>query len=237
MKLPQVVLTILLGVAISGYAQQAPATDTASKGVDAGASESKVDTLPPGLPKIKPIEHKDIVYRQIGGQDLKLDVYEQPGGKLSPVVVYWHGGAWWKGNRPANYGSFRALLGMGFSVIGVDYRLTDVALAPAAVQDVRCSLAWVKKNAAEYHFDVSRIVAYGTSAGGHLALMAGFVPPNNSIDPPECGEVPRVAAVMDYYGIPDVKGVVTSGIPLSKSTVRWLGNGPEMFGLAARCRL
>ena len=47
-------------------------------------------------------------------------------------------------------------------------------------------------------------------------------------------EVPQVAAVMDYYGIPDVKGVVTSGIPLSKSTVRWLGNGPEMLGLAAQ---
>ena len=149
-------------------------------------------------------------------------------------MVYWHGGAWWKGERPATYGSFRALLGMGFSVVSVDYRLTDVALAPAAVQDVRCSLAWVKKNAAEYHFDASRVVAYGTSAGGHLALMAGFLPPKNGIDPPECGEVPQVATVMDYYGIPDVKGVVTSGIPLSKSTVRWLGNGPEMLGLAAQ---
>ena len=234
LKLSRIVLTLLLSVGISGYAQQAPATEASSKVAGAEATESKAGTLPPGLPKIKPVEHKDIIYRQIRGQDLKLDVYEQPGGKPAPVVVYWHGGAWWKGERPATYGSFRALLGMGFSVVSVDYRLTDVALAPAAVQDVRCPLAWVKKNAAEYHFDASRVVAYGTSAGGHLALMAGFLPPKNGIDPPECGEVPQVAAVMDYYGIPDVKGVVISGIPLSKSTVRWLGNGPEMLGLAAQ---
>lgn len=235
MKKPsQIVLSLLLSLAISGFAQQPAATDASTKAAESEAPASTVDTLPPGLPKIKPIEHKDIVYRQVGGQDLKLDVYEQPGGELAPVVVYWHGGAWWKGQRPATYGSFRALLGMGFSVVSVDYRLTDVALAPAAVQDVRCSLAWVRKNAGEYRFDTSRLVVYGTSAGGHLALMAGFLPPGNGIDPPECGEVPRVAAVLDYYGIPDIKGVVASGIPLAKSTVRWLGDGPDVLARATR---
>ena len=64
--------------------------------------------------------------------------------------------------------------------------------------------------------------------------MAGFLPPKNSIDPPDCGDIPQVAAVMDYYGIPDVKAVITSGIPLAKSTVRWLGNGPDLLARAAR---
>jgi len=204
---------ILLAITLTATAQQ---------------PTEKIDTVPPGLPHIHPIEHKDLTYRTINGVDLKLDVYEQPNAKPSPVVIYWHGGAWWKGQRPAEYGSFRALLDMGFSVVSVDYRLTGVALAPAAVQDVRCSLAWVNKNAADYHFDTTRIVAYGTSAGGHLALMAGFLPPNNPIDPTDCGPIPHVAAVMDYYGIPDVKGVITSGIPLSKSTARWLGGADNL---------
>ena len=191
-------------------------------------AQEKIDTIPPGLPHIHPIEHKDLTYRTINGTDLKLDVYEQPDAKPAPVVVYWHGGAWWKGERPATYGSFRALLDMGFSVVSVDYRLTGVALAPAAVQDVRCSLAWVNKNAAAYHFDTTRIVAYGTSAGGHLALMAGFLPPNNTIDSPDCGPVPPIAAIMDFYGIPDVKSVITTGIPLSKSTANWLGDAGNL---------
>lgn len=198
------------------------------------AHVQSVSTVPAGLPKVTPVEHKNIVYRHASGEDLALDVYEQPGGKASPVVVYWHGGAWWKGQRPATWGGFRALLDMGFSIVSVDYRLTGVAPAPAAVEDVRCSLAWVAQNASTYHFDVNRIVAYGTSAGGHLALMAGFLPAKNSIDPAECGAVPHIAAVMDFYGIPDVKGVITSGIPLSKSTVRWIGTGPTQLALAAQ---
>ena len=230
MKTYRVLALMLLGASVFSHAQQTP--DATTKAVEAEAAAKDVDTIPPGLPKVHPIEHKNIAYRMVDGHDLQLDVYEQPGGKPAPVVVYWHGGAWWKGARPGT--GAKVLLSMGFSVVNVDYRLTDVAIAPAAVQDVRCSLAWVKKNAAEYHFDTSRIVAYGTSAGGHLALMAGFLPAKNDIDPPECGDVPQVAAVMDFYGIPDLTGVMTSGIPLNKSLGRWLGTGPDMLKIAAQ---
>jgi acetyl esterase/lipase len=221
MKIHILIAPVLLCLALTGQAQQVAPDGTTADPV-------------PSTSKFHPIEHKDITYLRVGGQELKLDVYEQPGGKAAPVVIYWHGGAWWKGQRPESWGSFRSLLEMGFSVVSVDYRLTDVAPAPAAVQDVRCSLAWVGKNASAYHFDLSRVVAYGTSAGGHLALMAGFLPRKNSIDVPDCGEVPPVAAVLDFYGIPDVKGVITSGIPLSKSTIRWIGTGPNEMELATQ---
>jgi acetyl esterase/lipase len=228
MKSNRLLLTALLCIALSSYAQT-PAPAPADPNAETTAPA--IDTVPPGLPHVHPIEHKNITYLHASGQDLQLDVYEQPRGQPAPVVVYWHGGAWWKGQRPAS--GAKALLDMGFSVVNVDYRLTDVAPAPAAVQDVRCSLAWVKKNAAEYHFDLSRVVAYGTSAGGHLALMAGFLPQKNDIDLPECGDVPQVAAVMDYYGIPDFKSIFANGVPLSKSLGRWLGPDPAMVGRMA----
>jgi len=190
-------------------------------------ADSKVNTTPPGLPHYHPIEHKSIVYRTAPDKDGKpvdqsLDVYEIPDGKPHPVIVYWHGGAWVRGNRPQSVGN-RALMDMGFNIVNVDYRLTDVAPAPAAVEDVLCSLAWVNKNATQYHLDTAHVVAYGTSAGGHLALMAGFVPQDTKLASKECGPLPKVAAVMDFYGIPDVTGVITTGIPLSKSTLRWIG--------------
>jgi acetyl esterase/lipase len=225
-------LSLIIGLLLSAtlcHAQQ-PAFTSAPSTKDA---TTQISTVPTGLPEITPIEYKNLVYRHASGQDELLDVYEQPTGKPTPVLVYWHGGAWWKGQRPASWASFRALLDMGFSVVSVDYRLTAAAPAPAAVEDIRCSLAWVAKNSAAYHFDVTRIVAYGTSAGGHLALMAGFLPDHNSIDPPGCGPVPHVAAIMDFYGIPDVKAVITSGIPLSKSTIRWIGDGPQQLATAA----
>jgi acetyl esterase/lipase len=198
------------------------------------APAEHLDTTPPGLPHIHAVDHKNITYRTIDGHVLQLDVYAQPSATPAPVIVYWHGGAWWKGQRPASSASFRALINMGFSIVSVDYRLTDVKPAPAAIEDVRCSLAWTAAHAAEFHFDTSRIVAYGTSAGGHLALLAAFLPDHNDIDAATCGPVPHIAAVMDFYGIPDVTGVITTGIPLAKSTRRWVGDGDAGLAMATR---
>jgi acetyl esterase/lipase len=71
---------------------------------------------------------KDVVYLQASGKDLHLDVYRNTAFKgPRPVLVYIHGGAWWKGEKPAGWGGFRAYLAAGFSVVTVEYRLTDVA--------------------------------------------------------------------------------------------------------------
>lgn len=170
---------------------------------------------------------KDVVYLQASGQDLHLDVYRNTAfDGPRPVLVYIHGGAWWKGEKPAGWGGFRAYLAAGFSVVTVEYRLTDVARAPAAVQDVRCALSWVKANAKVYGFDAKRVVPYGASAGGHLALMAGMLPRKNDIDLPACRDQPKVAAILDFYGPyhlkPDLPGAFRS-----PSTARWIGDGPE----------
>ena len=96
-------------------------------------------------------------------------------------------------------------LEMGFSVVNISYRLTPVALAPAAVEDARCALRWVVKNAKEYAFDVSKIVVTGHSAGGHLALTTGFLPGGGELDRECLGpEEPKVAAVLNWFGITDV---------------------------------
>jgi acetyl esterase/lipase len=175
---------------------------------------------------------RDVVYLQASGKDLHLDIYRNTAFKgPRPVLVYIHGGAWWKGEKPAGWGGFRAYLAAGFSVVTVEYRLTDVARAPAAVQDVRCALSWVKANAKTYGFDAKRVVPYGTSAGGHLALMAGMLPKKNDIDLPACRDQPKAAAILDFYGPyhlrPDLPGAFKS-----PSTGRWLGDGPDAAALA-----
>jgi acetyl esterase/lipase len=170
----------------------------------------------------KPAEFKDIVYRHASGKDLHLDLYENAAQSPAPVLVYFHGGAWIRGEKPESYGGFRAWLSAGFSVVTVEYRLTGDATAPAAVEDVRCSLAWVKSNAAAHHLDASRVVVYGTSAGGHLALMAGMLPAGNDIDPADCRDQPKVVAILDFYGPyhldPTLPGAFTS-----PSTAKWIG--------------
>ncbi len=84
------------------------------------------------------------------------------------------------------------------SVVTVEYRNAKDAPAPAAIQDTRCAMAWVKRNAAKYNFDPNRVVLYGGSAGGHLALMGAYAPA--SFNPPGCTDQPKVVAVLDFYG-------------------------------------
>jgi len=177
---------------------------------------------------VHPDQYQNIVYGKESGQEQVLDVYTVPSAKPTPVIVYFHGGAWWKGERPASYGGFRAFLAAGISVVTVEYRLTGVAPAPAAVQDVRCSLAWVKANAEKYHFDTSRVIVYGTSAGGHLALMAGMLPTTNDVDLPQCRDVPKVAAILDFYGPYDLSPTAM-GAYKSPSVGKWLGSVPDQL--------
>jgi len=159
----------------------------------------------------------------------RLDVYQNAAATSAakaPVLVYIHGGAWNHGEKPASWHGFRAWLAAGFSIVNVEYRLVDAAPAPAAVEDVRCVLSWVQQNAARYNFDTSRVVTYGTSSGGHLAMMTAFLPASNPIDPPQCKAQPHVAAVLDFYG-PYHLEPTQPGAFKSPSTARWMGADPQ----------
>jgi acetyl esterase/lipase len=155
-----------------------------------------------------------------GTMDLRVDVLQMPSPKPTPVVVQLHGGGWIRGDRPSGYGTFRALLAAGMSVVTVQYRNAKDAPAPAALQDVRCAMAWVKANAKKYNFDANRVVMYGGSAGGHLALMGAYAPA--SYNPPGCTDQPKVVAVLDFYGdtnLAELLGDNGSG----DSVHQWLG--------------
>ena len=155
-----------------------------------------------------------------GKMDLHLDVLQVTSTKPTPVVLQIHGGGWIRGDRPGSYNTFRGFLAAGMSVVTVQYRLGKDAPAPAAIEDVRCALAWVKSNAAKYNFDPTRVITYGESAGGHLALMAAYAPA--SFNPTGCTDQPKVVAVLDFYGPTNLaEGLTQSGS--RDFTHQWLG--------------
>ena len=155
-----------------------------------------------------------------GTMDLRVDVLQMPSNKPTPVVVQLHGGGWIRGDRPSGYGTFRALLAAGMSVVTVQYRNAKDAPAPAALQDVRCAMAWVKANAKKYNFDANRVVMYGGSAGGHLALMGAYAPA--SYNPPGCTDQPKVVGVLDFYGDVNLAELLTENGG-SDTVHQWLG--------------
>ena len=165
-------------------------------------------------------------YKTASNAEQKLDVYARRNtSEARPTVIYIHGGGWVGGSKEASMLAIVPYLEMGFNVVNVEYRLGRVARAPAAVEDCRCALRWVIRNAKEYGFDTERLIVTGASAGGHLSLTTGILPADAGFDA-ECISrvVPRVAAIINYFGITDVADLM-AGQPNEKSyTVSWLGS-------------
>ena len=129
--------------------------------------------------------HPDIEYAQIPGfRPLELDLYlPDPAARASPdpvpVVVHVHGGGWRRGSRrhplpAAGDGFYPGLAAAGLAVAAIDYRLSGEARYPAAVDDVRAAVAWVRAALPDYGITPGPVVLWGDSAGGHLALLAAL---------------------------------------------------------------
>ena len=164
----------------------------------------------------------DQTYVKVGDWEGKMDIYTPPIGKTpTPVVLRIHGGGWDHGNKVQGGGVFAQ---MGFAVVNVEYRFTQVAPAPAALEDTRCALRFVVGHARELNIDPSRIVLEGGSAGGYLALMTGLLGDDRRFD----GNCPghedmKVAAIVDEFGPSDFTPPQWDSISKTKSVVKWLG--------------
>jgi acetyl esterase/lipase len=167
----------------------------------------------------------NVVYTQVNGWDGKMDIYLPPQEKgPAPVVINIHGGGWNKGVKESQTG-FNTFFKAGFAVANIEYRLSQQATAPAAVEDARCALIYLIKNAKQLNIDVNRIVVMGGSAGGHLALMAGLLANDHRFDNNCTGiENIKVAAIIDKYGITDVWDWAYGPNLTSRSATQWLGS-------------
>lgn len=191
----------------------------------------------------------NVTYHRAGGRDLTLDVYRPRGAsEPTPTLVYIHGGGWTNGSKEASALTFLPYLEMGWSVVNVSYRLADAAHAPAAVEDCRCALRWVYRNAGQFDFDLGRIVVTGNSAGGHLALTTGMLPASAGLDRQCPGDRRRawttgatstadleVAAIVNWYGITDVHDLAHRAPGISGNfTEAWLGSRGDRDAVARR---
>ena len=163
----------------------------------------------------------DVVYTKVGQWEGKMDIYlPQQDETSTPLVINIHGGGWNHGSKESQTG-FGSFFKRGYAVANVEYRLVDVAPAPAAIEDVRCALIYLLNHSKQFNIDANKIVIMGGSSGGHLALMCGLLANDRHFDS-NCeynGEI-KVAAIIDKYGVTDL-------VPLNNwgSAKRWLGNG------------
>lgn len=130
---------------------------------------------------------RNITYAAPSGRALHLDLYLPALPRPAPVIIWLHGGGWKYGYKGYNL-QLRKLTQFGFAVAAVEYRRTGEAVYPAALDDCRAAVEWVRTHGAAYGLDPRRIGLSGESAGGHLAAYTATLEKR-----------PRIRAVMVMY--------------------------------------
>jgi len=102
-----------------------------------------------------------------------LDVWRPAGAdkKPKPVLIFWYGGGWAKGDRRAYAFAARAYAKAGFVVVVPDYRKVPQVTFPAFLQDGAEAVKWTRDHIRDYGGDPHRIAFAGHSAGAYIAVM------------------------------------------------------------------
>lgn len=175
----------------------------AAVGVGALRLVDMTPPLPAGV-----VETKGIEYGRVEPWVLQLDLYQprDRGTNLVPGLLFLHGGAW-RGGQREDYRVYTTWFAeRGFVAATASYRLQQAAKYPAALEDCKAAVRWMRANAAKIGVDPERIVVLGGSAGGHLAMMLGYTPDDPAFEGQSGtpGVSSRVAAVVDLYGPADL---------------------------------
>lgn len=149
----------------------------------------------------------------------KLDVYLPPECMPGPypAVLLIHGGGWRildKGMaREKNIGYTFAKA--GYAVFSINYLLNEVTKAedgkiisekvawPQNFYDCKSALRWMRKEAATYNIDPTRIATMGGSAGGHLAMLVGATAKSDAMNQGGLytDQSNDVTCILNFYGV------------------------------------
>ena len=116
--------------------------------------------------------HPALVYASYGEREMLLDLWRPKAATQPlPAIICIHGGGWFKGDRASMANLAQALAEKGYVTATISYRLSGEAKFPAAIQDCKAAVRFLRANAAKFGIQADAIGVAGLSAGGHLAAL------------------------------------------------------------------
>ena len=181
-----------------------------------------------------------LTYGKGGDTNLLLDLaMPAQGDGPFPAVVCIHGGGWRGGKRQDLSQIMKTLASRGFVAATISYRLAPEAKFPAAVEDCKAAVRWLRANATKYKIDKDHIGAVGFSAGGHLVCMLGVTSKEDNLEGSggSPGQSSSVQAVVDFFGPTDLASADWSEDVRTRAVAPFLGdtvaNKPDLYRKAS----
>jgi acetyl esterase len=143
--------------------------------------------------------------------------------RLSPCLVFFHGGGWVIGDLDTHDVACRKLADEGqLIVISVDYRRAPEHKFPCAVDDAMAATAWVAAHAQELGIDAARLLVGGDSAGGNLAAVVAIAARDGN-GPAIAGQV-LIYPSTDFAMTHPSHSEPETSILLTHSVIKWFCN-------------
>ncbi len=167
--------TMTLDPDIAAFLEQAasaPSLESLSLEV-ARASSKGLAQLQGPLEQIVQIDTFNV--SALDGAAIPIRVYRPTSllSDLPPVIVFAHGGGWFRCTLDDYDKPCRSLANAtGCVLVSVDYRLAPEFKFPTPLDDYYAVLSWVAANARSIDADPDRLIAAGDSAGGNIAAAA-----------------------------------------------------------------
>jgi acetyl esterase/lipase len=162
--------------------------------------------------KIPPVRFEERTFASYENQALTLDIY-QPAylHDAIPGVVVIHGGGWQHGDNSEFVALNAYLASRDYVVAAINYRLAPRWRFPAAAEDVKTALAYLKAHSSEFPLDPSRLTLLGRSEGGQLALLAAYT-----------ANDPAIRGVVSIYAPSDLAAAYAQPSPATLYDTRTL---------------
>ncbi len=123
----------------------------------------------------------DLPYSDRFPDSRRVDLYPPTAPALGAALLFIHGGGWSAGGRKQWRAVCEYCAGEGFFCASLSYRLAPAYRFPAAVEDVRLGMAWLRARAEQYGYAPHCLGAVGSSAGGHLVAMLATLAPEDPL--------------------------------------------------------
>lgn len=172
---------------------------------------------------------RGVVYGQGGGRDLHLDLrFSRRKRGVRKAIVYFHGGGWHKGDYRGGSPGMDYLARAGYVVASVEYRFSQEAPFPAALEDAKCAVRFLRAKQKVLGIDGRSIGAFGNSSGGHLAVLLALTGGEPALEGtggwPE--ESSRVQSAVGISALVDLAWTGGAGLP-GPQILAFLGGTPN----------
>ncbi len=201
------------------------------------ACAAALSAQPANAPKIPDsvLADREVEYSSVGGRQT-MDIIRPRDASSTPrpTVLLVHGGGFRGGTKEGYITLAVKLAEHGYVAATANYRLAPRNQFPAAVQDVKAAVRFLRANAAKYQIDANHIGALGGSAGGHLVLMLGLTAGVEEFEGsgPNRGQSSAVQCVVDEYGPTDFTQSYSKSVDAAEVLPKFLGGDLDHERLA-----